>query len=391
MKSALEGTTVVELADYITGPYATMLLADMGARVIKLEAPGRGDPFRLWEEGGYSSIFCTFNRGKESITLDLNVAEAREVAQALVKRADVFLENHRPGVSERLGLGYEQLRQLNPSLVYCSISGFGQDGPYRDRPGYDTIGQAMGGVLSLLTDWDEPKGMGISLSDHLGGLFAAYGILGALVAREKSGIGQKVDTSLLQATVAFLDESAGRYFKTGEVPNRESRARISHVYAFVAADRLPFVVHLSSPQKFFQGLAKVIGRPELTTDPRFAERKARIEHHHELSAILAEIFLQKPRSTWLRLLEEQGVPSSPLNNLEEVFNDPQVRHLGMEVKVRHPERGDMRLVGSAVRLSATPIVIEKPPPVLGEHTEALLKQLGYGEKAVSHLREVGAI
>lgn len=388
---ALEGTTVVEFADYVTGPYAAMLLADLGARVVKIEAPGRGDPFRGWEPGGYSPTFCSLNRGKESIALNLNVPESREVVYALIERADVFVENHRPGVSERLGVGYEKLREINPKLVYCSISGFGQDGPYRDRPGYDTIGQAMGGLLSLLTDWDAPRGMGISLSDHLGGVFAAYGILGALVAREKTGIGQKVETSLLQATVAFVAENAARYFATGEVPDREHRTRIAQVYAFVAGDGLPFVVHLSSPQKFFEGLAKAIGRPDLIADPRFADRKARVEHYPELSALLAEKFRERPRDFWLEVLGEHDVPTAPLNNLKEVFEDPQVRHLGMEKVTRHPARGEVRLVGSAVRLSATPVVIEKPPPVLGEHTEALLRELGYGEEQVKRLRAAGAI
>ncbi len=391
MSGPLSGKTVVEFADYVTGPYAAVLLADMGARVIKIEAPGRGDPFRGWGEGGYSPTFCSVNRGKESITCDLRRPEGQEVARALARRADVLIENHRPGVAERLGLGYERLRQENPGLVYCSISGFGQDGPYRDRPGYDTVGQALGGLLSLLTDWEHPQGMGISLSDHLAGVFAAYGILGALVARERTGQGQRVETSLLQATVAFVGENAARYFADGEVPDRRHRTHTAQVYAFVAGDGLPFVIHLSSPQKFFAALMQAIGRPELVDDPRFADRAAREKHYAELEAILGPVFREAPRVVWLERLRAHDVPSAPLNSLEEVFADPQVRHLGMEVTVHHPERGDVRLVNSAVRLSETAVAVEQAPPVLGEHTDALLQEAGFDADAIARLRAEGVV
>jgi crotonobetainyl-CoA:carnitine CoA-transferase CaiB-like acyl-CoA transferase len=275
--------------------------------------------------------------------------------------------------------------------VYCSISGFGQDGPYRDRPGYDTVGQALGGLLSLLTDWEQPKGMGISLSDHLAGVFAAYGILGALVARERSGVGQRVETSLLQATVAFVGENAARYFDNGEVPDRRHRTHTAQVYAFVAGDGLPFVIHLSSPQKFFAALCEAVGRPELVADPRFRDRDAREHHYEECEAILAPIFRGEPRAVWLERLSAHDVPAAPLNSLEEVFADPQVQHLGMEVTVRHPERGEVRLVNSAVRLSATPTSVEQPPPVLGEHTDALLREIGYDGATIERLRADGVV
>jgi formyl-CoA transferase len=391
MSGPLQGITVVEFADYVTGPYAAALLADLGARVIKIEAPGQGDPFRGWGAGGYSATFCSVNRGKESITLDLRVPAAQEVARALVARADVFIENHRPGVAERLGLGYERLQALNPRLVYCSISGFGQDGPYRDRPGYDTIGQALGGLLSLLTDRHDPKGMGISLSDHLAGVFAAYGILAALVGRAQTGRGQRVETSLLQATVAFIGENAARYFETGEVPDRAHRTHQAQVYAFVAGDGLPFVIHLSSPQKFFVGLTRAIERPELATDPRFADRAARQRHYADLEAILRDVFRQQPRAVWLERLHAHDVPAAPLYNLAEVFVDPQVRHLGMERTLYHPERGPVRLVESAVRLSDHAEPSPLPPPVLGEHTEAVLHELGYDAAAIERLRAAGAL
>ncbi len=388
MSGPLDGTTVVEFADYVTGPYAAVLLADMGARVIKIEAPGQGDPFRGWGENGYSPTFCSVNRNKESVVLDLRTDIGREAARTLAARADVFVENHRPGVAERMGLGYEQLRVLNSSIVYCSVSGFGQEGPYRDRPGYDTIGQAMGGLLSLLTDRLDPKGMGISLSDHLAGIFAAYGILVALVERARTGQGQKVDTSLLQATVAFVGENAARYFQDGEVPDREHRTHLAQVYAFVAGDEKPFVIHLSSPQKFFVGLAEVIGRPELVSDPRFANRAARVGHYRELEAILREVFRDAPRETWLERLQAHDVPAAPLNSLDDVFRDPQVQTLGLIQDVTHPKAGTVRLVGSAVRLSNQPNLELRPPPLLGEHTASVLREFGCDEATIDRL--VGA-
>lgn len=389
MKGPLDGTTVLEFADYVTGPYAAVLLADLGARVIKIEAPGRGDPFRGWGEGGYSPTFRSVNRSKESITLNLRTGPGKTVARRLASRADVFIENHRPGVAARLGLGYEEVHELAPSLVYCSISGFGQEGPYKDRPGYDTIGQATAGLLSLLTDLDDPKGMGISLSDHLAGVFAAYGVLGALVERGRTGLGQRIETSLLQATVAFVGENAARYFDSGLVPDREHRTRIAQVYAFVAGDGLPFVIHLSSPQKFFAALAAAVSRPDLADDPRFTDREARVNNYDQLNSMLGEIFRSESRATWLERLSAHDVPVAPINTLEEVFGDPQVQALDMVREVVHPDAGPTRLVGGAVRFGGRASTGGLPPPLLGEHGEAILHELGYDKQEIAELRREG--
>ena len=280
----LAGVRVVELASYVTGPYAAALLADMGADVVKVEERTEGDPLRNWAKGGYSAVFRSVNRGKRSIGLDVRTPAGREVLLALIDRADVFVENARPGVAERLGCGYETVSARNPRLVYCSVSGFGAHGPYRDRPGYDTVGQAMSGLLGLLTDFEDPRPMGVSLSDHVTGVFACYGILAALVGRAADGQGRHVETSLLRATTAFVAENAARYLDDGEVPTRATRAHIAQAYAFVAGDGLPFVVHLSSPQKFWASLTRAIERPELFDDPRFADRNRRVTHYDELHA-----------------------------------------------------------------------------------------------------------
>ena len=391
MAGALDGIKILEMANYISGPFASMLLADLGATVIKIEIPGQGDPFRGWGDVPYSPTFCSLNRNKQSLSLNVQEAKGKEIFMKLAREADVIIENMRPGVLDRMGIGYDAVRAVNEKIVFCSISGYGSDGPYADRPGYDTIGQAMGGLLSVLTDSEHPTGMGSSLSDLLTGLYACYAVQGALIGRERKGIGQKVETSLLQATVAFGAENAVRYLASGMVPNQNTRVHMAQVYAFSAADHLPFVIHLSSPQKFWHSLAKAIGRPELKDDPRFVNKEARIKNYNALHGILLEKFATGPREQWLSLLEQHDVPSAPLLNLKEVFEDPQVNHLGMLVEMEHPRMGKVRLVGSGIRMSETPPQMHLPPPVAGENTEQILAELGYRVETVAELKKAGVI
>jgi len=391
MNDALQGIRVIEMSSYVTGPFAGAMLSDLGADVIKVEEPGKGDPFRGWGDRLYSATFCSLNRNKRSITLDIRQDEGRDILLRFLAAADVFIENFRPGTLAKRGLGYETVRELNPKIVYCSIPGFGHTGPYRHRPGDDTVGQAMSGLLSLLTDPGDPKGMGLSFSDHLTGFYACYGILGALVNRLITGQGQKVETSLLRASLSFLAESASRYFETGEVPRRAHRTHTAGVFAFEDQDGLPFVIHLSSPEKFWRGFLDVLGKPEWAEDPRFRDRKGRTANHDALSSLSQEIFRRGRRSDWLRRLEEKDVPCAPLNTLEEVFQDPQVREYGFPIEVEHPKMGKMRMLGSAIELSRTPPKIKSAPPILGEHTEEILREFGHDENAIARLRNAKII
>ena len=391
MNGALEGIRVLELASYVTGPFAALLLADLGADVVKIEQPGQGDPFRGWGEKLYSATFCSLNRNKKSVTLDIRRDEGRDIFLKLAAGSDIVIENFRPGTMEKRGLGYEAIQALNPKVIYCSISGFGQKGPYRDFPGYDTIGQAMSGLLSLLTDPEKPQGMGISFSDHLTGIYACYGILGALVHRMITGEGQRVETSLLRATLSFISENAARYFETGVVPRRAYRTKTAGVFAFVDKDGLPFVIHLSSPEKFWRGLLEAVGKKEWAEDARFRDRKGRTENYDLLTGLLQSIFSGGRREEWLQRLQAHDVPCAPLNTLGEVFDDPQVREYGFPIEVEHPRMGKMRLVGSGVELSRTPPGIKMPPPTLGEHTGEVLSALGYSQDAITKLKDLGVV
>ena len=373
---ALDGIRILEFASYVSGPFAGMLLSDLGAEVVKIESPDGGDPFRNWGKQDYNGTFGSMNRNKKSVTLDLKTKEGQAAARKLALSADVVIENFRAGAMERLGLGYEDLAVDNPKLIYCSITGFGSEGPYRSRPGYDTVGQAMSGLLAVLTDRKAPQPLGISLSDHLAGTFAAYGVLAALMARHTTGRGQKVETSLLQAALAFLGENAATFFEDGRIPSRATRCQRAQVFAFTAGDGLPFVVHLSSPEKFWRGLLTATNREALAADERFRSREARVKNYDSLCAELAAAFQARPRAEWLKLLEAQDVPSGPLNTLDEVFADPQVIALNMRKQLPHRTRGTVSVVGNPVRMSATPPRVETAAPDLGAHNDMLLPRTG---------------
>ncbi len=388
--NVLKDITVVECSTFVTGPYAASLLGDLGARVIKIESPPDGDPYRYFAPDPFFSFnFAHLNRNKESLALDLKSSKGKEIGIELLKRADVFVENFRPGTAERLGLGYEALRAINPRLVYCSISAFGQTGPYANKPGFDTLGQAVSGLLSLLTDPDEPKVMGMALSDYVTGLSAGYGILGALLGREKSGDGCRVETLLLQATLSFIGETAAGYMRTGAVPNRMARVKNAHAFAFVCKDKLPIAIHCSVPEKFWLALLKATGRMDLAEDPRFKTRSVRRQNYEALESVLAPVFLTRSRPEWLQRLEADDVPVVPLYNVAEVLKDPQVRHLDLVEELDHPQAGKLQFVGGPVRYDGLIKAQATPPPLLGEHSTAILKELGYGPADVEELVKQG--
>ena len=393
MTGPLEGITVVEMANVISGPYAGMLLADLGAEVIKIELPDGGDPFRQWSErqGTVLPQFAAYNRGKKSVTLNVKLESGREIYRRLAASADVVLENFRPGTLERLGIGYETLRNDNPGLVYCAISGLGSSGPARDRPTYDAIAQAMSGLMSQFTDLGDPRAVGPAMSDQLTGVYAAYAILGGLVGRAaRQGRGQKIDISMLSASLAFMAMPIADFLLAGELGGPYTRAHRSQSYAFVASDGLPFAVHLSSPVKFWRGLTEVVEQPELMEDPRFKAKAGRVENYDALHVILADVFRTRPRAEWLARLEAADVPAGAIYTVAEALADPQVRHLGMVQTFGQGPRA-MKLVGFAAAYEQTPCQPGLAPPEIGEHNAEVLGRLDYGEEDLARLRTEGAI
>jgi crotonobetainyl-CoA:carnitine CoA-transferase CaiB-like acyl-CoA transferase len=375
MAKVLAGVRVVEHGTFITGPAAAMLLADLGADVIKVEQPA-GDPFRAFRGGLYSPHYQTYNRNKKSVTLDTRQAGDLARFEALVADADVYIQNFRPGVAEKIGAGEARLRELNPRLIYCAISGFGPDGPAAARPSYDTVAQAASGFLKLLVNPANPRVVGPALADAITGFYAAYGILGALYEREKHGTpqGRRVEVSMFEAMTHFNLDAFTHLFSEGEVMGPFSRPSVSQSYVLPCADGKWIALHMSSPPKFWEGLANAIERPTLFDDPRFATREARITHQPELIELLSTIFRGRERAEWCRRLEALDVPYAPVYDTNEVPDDPQAKHLQLFVDAPHPGQppgGRWRTVRSPVSFDGERALDVTAPPLLGDHNEML--------------------
>ncbi|WP_346893311.1 CaiB/BaiF CoA-transferase family protein [uncultured Roseibium sp.] len=375
MVKILRNIRVIELGTYITGPAAGMHLADLGADVIKVERPGEGDPFRAFKGGLYSPHFQTYNRNKRSIALDTKKPEDLQVLQDLVASADVFIQNFRPGVAEKLGAGEEDLRKVNPGLIYCAISGFGRTGPSKDRPAYDTVAQAASGYLRLLTPPVNPRVIGPAIADAVTGQYAALGILAALLERTQTGEGRRLDISMLEAMSHFNLDSFTHYFSEGEIMGPLSRPVVSQSYTFECSDGKWIAIHLSSPAKFWNGLLQATGQEQLNDDPRFSERLQRIEHQDDLIAHFTPVFKTDTRANWCDRLLAAEVPHSPAYDSDEALEDPQAKHLQIAVHADHPVMGAFTTVRAPYSFDSEPDLAIVPPPILDEHGAEIREEL----------------
>jgi crotonobetainyl-CoA:carnitine CoA-transferase CaiB-like acyl-CoA transferase len=378
MGGVLKGVRVVEQGTFITGPCAGMMLADLGADVIKVESP-EGDPYRSYQSSHYSPHFQAYNRNKRSIAFDLKHPSEHAVFDGLVGEADVFIQNFRPGTAARLGAGPERLCAINPRLIYASISGFGSSGPYAERPSYDSVAQALSGFLSVVVDSSQPRFLGPALADAITGIYAAYGILGALVQRGRTNLGCHVEVSMLEAMAHFAIEPFAAFFALGNTPTSSDRPRLAQAYILRTADNRLLAIHLSSLEKFWDGLIAALEAPELAADERFRQRQARITNYEQLNAELDRRFARENLSVWVERLGRNDVPYAPINGIDEVVRDLQVKHLGLIVPVESPH-GGKHAVRPPVQFAGERSASVRAAPLLDEHGPGIREALARGER-----------
>ena len=390
----LENLVVLDLTRVLAGPYSAMMMGDFGADIIKIEQPGVGDDSRAFGPfvGKESAYFMSLNRNKRSMTLNFKEQAARDLFKEMVKKADVVLENYRPGTMENFGLGYDVLKEINPKIIYAACSGFGQTGPYKLKPAYDIIVQAMGGIMSITgAEGGEPTRVGASVGDIIAGLFTSIGVSMALYHRALTGEGQKIDVSMLDCQVAVLENAISRYFVNGVAPEPlgNRHPSITPFEGFTASDG--YVIVGAGNDRLWVKLCNLLEKCELINDERFVNNGARTHNQKALKEILDAVFKNKTIDQWLVLLEEAGIPCAPINTVDRVVNDPQIKSRDMIVEVEHPVAGKMHIPGVPIKMSATPGSIESPAPLLGQHTDEILKEFGLSSEDIAELRAKNAL
>jgi crotonobetainyl-CoA:carnitine CoA-transferase CaiB-like acyl-CoA transferase len=375
MEQMLNDIRVIDLGAFITGPLAAMMVADLGADVIKVEAPG-GDPFRRGHGNTYGPTFAAYNRNKRSIVLDTANEADRQKLLALIDSCDVLIDNFRPATLEKAGLHPQVLRERNPRLIHCSITGFGDTGPYRNRPAFDAVGQALSGISSLMMAVDEPKSFGPTITDNVTGMYACYGILGALIKRTSSGSGCRLEVNMLEASMAFIQDAYTNFTLVGLESGPLTRVARSQSFAFRCADGQLLAIHLSTREKFWKELTAVLASSDLAADERFATHQLRAQHYHALEAILSVHFRRRTRAEWVARLAPADVPFAPVHNISEALQDPQVRALGTLWEAEHPTEGRVISIQCPLLVDgARPVSACSAPPVIGEHTAEILAEI----------------
>jgi formyl-CoA transferase len=396
MQQALEGVRVLDLSRVLAGPYCTMLLGDLGADVIKVEQPGIGDDTRRWGPpwaGGESAYYLCVNRNKRSITLDLKSEEGKNILRRLAAESDIVVENFKVGSLDRMGIGYDALREINPGLIWCSITGYGQDGPYAGKAGYDFVAQGEAGIMSITGEVDgEPMKVGVAIVDITAGLFSSNAILAALHARSMTGKGQRIDSSLFTSAIAWLANVGSNYLVSGNIPKRFGNAHPNIVpYQTFRAKDLWITIAVGNDRQFAE-LCRILDLDHLATDERFATNPQRVANRDDLVPRLQQVFEQRDADEWLEEIGAAGIPCGPINTVDRVFDHPQAIHRNMVVEIEHPTAGAVKIAGIPFLMSETPPDIRRHPPLLGEHTEEVLKnELDYDAGGLQRLREAGVI